>query len=344
MSTALAESAIAPEAIAPESVQPESVQPEAVNPIEPKRGEAPEPQRFCTLPNGLEIGCQSAKETEHIYDDIFAHRVYLSGGITLWDGATVFDIGGNIGMFTVFLHQTYRNIKSYTFEPAPPLFDILHYNTAQHAGGGTCKLFNCGVSDTYKVANLTFYPYSSGMSSFYGDQEEEKDVLRIILANQEEAGDNEADGLATSEEFLDARFTEVNFECPLVPLEQIIRQEGVETIDLMKIDVQKSELDVLRGLGEDDWGKVRQIAMEVHDLDGELAIVQDLLAKHDFNVVVEQDPLYIGSVMYNLFAVRKNLYQELAGGAPKSAAKAPRTQQQKRGKKAFARFRKQKKG
>ena len=194
------------------------------------------------------------------------------------------------------------------------------------------------------------------MSSFYGDQEEEKDVLRIILANQEEAGDEEADGLAASEEFLDARFTEVHFECPLVPLSQIIRQEGVETIDLIKLDVQKSELDVLRGLGAEDWAKVRQIAMEVHDLDGELEIVKALLAEHGFNVVVEQDPLYIGSVMYNLFAVRKNLYQELARGAAKtpastgkaaaakaSATKTQRPQQQRRAQKAFARFRKPKK-
>lgn len=304
----------------------------AVSALDPRVVPPPPVQRFTTLPNGLEIACQSAKETEHIYDDIFAHRVYLSHGVTLWDGATVFDVGGNIGMFTVFVHQSYRDVKTYTFEPAPPLFEILHHNVARY-GRGEAKLFPCGISDEVRSATLTFYPYSSGMSSFYGDTEQEKEVLRVLLENQRKTGDAEAEAVAeTSEEFLDARFTEVSFVCPLLPLSEILRQEGVEAIDLLKVDVQKSELDVLRGLAPEDWPKVRQIAMEVHDLDGELVLAREMLAEHGFNVVVEQDPLYEGSVMYNLFAVRKDLYQRLSTAGPERG-------REKRRKQSFGRFR-----
>ena len=317
-----------------------------VLPIDPKVVPPPPPptvQRFVVLPNGLEVACQSARETDHIFEDIFEHRVYLSHGITLWDGATVFDVGGNIGLFTVFLHQTFRDLTTYTFEPAPPLFQILHANAARHGAAGRSKLFPCGVSDRFGTAALTFYPYSSGMSSFYADQQEERDVLRAILENQQSAGDGEAAAmLQRSEDFLDARLTSVTYECPLLPLSQIIRQEGVATIDLLKIDVQKSEIDVLRGLAPEDWPKVRQIAMEVHDLDGQLALVQDLLAQKGFNVVTEQDPLYRGSVMYNLYAVQKGLYQRLAGGAASAgpATAVPRSQLSKA---AFARLRDQRK-
>ena len=313
-----------------------SVKTRTVEPVDPKAVPTPAVQRFCTLPNGLEIACQSAKETEHIYEDIFEHRVYLSNGLTLWDGAVVFDVGGNIGLFTVFVHQNFRDAVTYTFEPAPPLFDILTYNTARH--GGTCKLFPCGVSARPGTASLTFYPYSSGMSSFYGNEEEEKDVLRVVLENQRQAGHAEVDTvLGDSEGFLDARFTSVSFECPLVPLSEILRQEEVERIDLLKIDVQKSELDVLRGLAPEDWPKVRQIAMEVHDLDGQLAVVRGLLEEKGFGVVVEQDPLYRGSVMYNLFAVRKDLYRQLGGG--REGAPARGTERSQRSQAAFARLR-----
>jgi phthiocerol/phenolphthiocerol synthesis type-I polyketide synthase E len=305
--------------------------PAPILPIDPKAGPAPAVQRFCTLPNGLEIACQSPKETEHIYEDIFDHRVYLSNGITLWDGACVFDVGGNIGLFTVFLHQTFRDLVSYTFEPAPPLFEILRYNTARH--GGHCRLFPCGVSDRRGTASLTFYPYSSGMSSFYGNEDEEKDVLRTVLENQRRAGHGEVDTvLRMPEDFFDARFTSVSFECPLVPLSEIIRQEGVETIDLLKIDVQKSEVDVLRGLAPEDWPKVRQIALELHDFEGRLALVRDLLEEKGFHVVAEQDPLYRGSVMYNLYAVRRELFQGRAAAAPAS-------DRGRRSKAAFARLR-----
>jgi phthiocerol/phenolphthiocerol synthesis type-I polyketide synthase E len=325
------------------------VTPVTVLPIDPRVVPAPAAvQRFVTLPNGLEVACQSAKETDHIYDDIFAHRVYLSHGITLWDGACVFDVGGNIGLFTVFLHQTYRDLVTYTFEPAPPLFQILHHNAARY-GTGRCKLFPCGISNRFGTASLTFYPYSSGMSSFYGNDREERDVLRVILENQQKAGDGEAAVvLERSEDFLDARLTAVTFDCPLVPLSHIIRQEGVTAIDLLKIDVQKSELDVLRGLAPEDWSKVRQIAMEVHDLDGQLVEVQELLHGHGYNVVTEQDPLYHGSVMYNLYAVQKGLYQRLSGRAaePLSAGVAGAGQHERSGrsKAAFARLREQRKG
>lgn len=308
-----------------------------IAPIDPKAAPLPSVQRFCTLPNGLEIGCQSAKETEHIYEDIFDHRVYLSNGITLWDGACVFDVGGNIGLFTVFLHQTFRDLTTYTFEPAPPLFEILRYNAACH--GGRCKLFPCGISDRRGTASLTFYPYSSGMSSFYGNQEEEREVLRTVLENQRGAGHEEVDTvLRMSDDFLDARFTAVSFDCPLVPLSEIIRQEGVETIDLLKIDVQKSEVDVLRGIAPEDWPKIRQIAIEVHDLDGQLALVQSLLEAQGFHVYAEQDPLYLRSVMFNLYAIRRDLYQGHSSGAPASfdASSVDRSQ---RSKAAFARFR-----
>lgn len=307
-----------------------------VEPIDPKTVPTPAVQRFCTLPNGLEIACQSIKETEHIYEDIFGHRVYLSNGLTLWDGAVVFDVGGNIGLFTVFVHQNFREVVTYTFEPAPPLFDILTYNTARH--GGTCKFFPCGVSARPGTATLTFYPYSSGMSSFYGNEAEEKEVLRVVLENQRRAGHAEVDTvLGDSEGFLDARFTSVSFECPLVPLSHIIRQEGVARIDLLKIDVQKSELDVLRGLSPEDWPKVRQIAMEVHDLDGQLAVARGLLEEKGFGVVIEQDPLYRGSVMYNLFAVRKDLYRQLGGRG--AGAPARGTERSQRSQAAFARLR-----
>lgn len=303
---------------------------QSIAPIDPKAAPPPAVQRFCTLPNGLEIACQSAKETEHIYEDIFDHRVYLSNGITLRDGACVFDVGGNIGLFTVYLHQTFRDLTTYTFEPAPPLFEILRYNTARH--GGRCKLFPCGISDRFGTATLTFYPYSSGMSSFYGNQEEEKEVLRTVLENQSGAGYEGVDTvLRMSDEFLDARFTSESFDCPLVPLSEIIRQEKVEAIDLLKIDVQKSEVDVLRGIAPEDWPKIRQIAMEVHDLDGQLGLVRSLLEGQGFHVHAEQDPLYVRSVMFNLYAVRRDLYQGHA-----RLAGADRSQKSKA---AFARFR-----
>lgn len=266
---------------------------------------APAEPRLVRFPDGLEVACQSRTEAEHIWEDIFAKRIYQRHGVTLPDNACVFDVGGNIGMFTLFVHAVCRAARTVTFEPAPPLFEILGYNTARHAPGA--KLYNAGVSGRRGSAALTFYPYSSGMSSFHADLDEEKAVLRSILEHHHEEGMAGVDSLLqVSEEFLDARFTSRTYDCPLIPLSEVIAAERVETIDLLKIDVQKAELGVLQGIEDRHWPRIRQIVMEVHDLEGRLGVVVDLLRRHGFDVLVEQDPLLAGSVLYNLFAISRS--------------------------------------
>lgn len=269
--------------------------------------------RLLALPGGMEIACQSRMEAEHIYEDIFDKKIYLRHGLTLRDGACVFDVGGNIGLFTLFVHQQCRDPRTYTFEPAPPLFRILGYNAGRHCQGA--RLFNCGVAAHRGRAALTFYPYSSGMSSFHANLEEEKDVLRTIMENQRRAGiDGMERIMAAADELLDARFGCQTFECDLVPLSAVIVDERVEVIDLLKIDVQKCELEVLQGIEARHWSRVRQIVMEVHELGGRLEGVVELLRTQGFDVVVEQDPLLAGSVLFNLFAWSERACGGRSGG------------------------------
>ena len=47
-----------------------------------------------------------------------------------------------------------------------------------------------------------------------------------------------------------------------------------EKIDLLKIDVEKGELEVLNGIEDADWPRIHQIVMEVHDLDGRVGMVR----------------------------------------------------------------------
>ncbi|MEV7559735.1 FkbM family methyltransferase [Streptomyces sp. NPDC089795] len=256
------------------------------------------------LPNGLMISHQNEAETRHFFEDIFDHRVYGKNGITLSDGATVLDVGGNIGLFTLFAHYEAKNVKIYTFEPAPPLFDLLSRNVAEH--GADATLFNIGVSDVESEASLTFYPRSSGMSSFHPDEAEEKHNLRTIIANQREAGaDEAAEELAGyTEELMDVRFEAIEFTAKLRPLSAIIREQNIERIDLIKIDVQKSERQVIDGIADEDWPKIQQMVLEAHDADGEVARLVALLESRGFTAQAEQDELYAGTDIYNIYAVR----------------------------------------
>lgn len=92
----------------------------------------------------------------------------------------------------------------------------------------------------------------------------------------------------------------------LKTLSQIIREQNVVKIDLLKIDVERSELDVLLGIEEQDWQKVKQVVLEVHDLDGRVTKVTDLLIQHGLNkITIEQQNLLKGSEYFNVYALRK---------------------------------------
>ncbi|MFB8417141.1 FkbM family methyltransferase [Streptomyces albidoflavus] len=255
------------------------------------------------LPNGLTVWHQNEAETRHFYEDIFDHRTYAKNGITLPDGATVVDVGGNIGLFTLFAHYEAKDVRVFTFEPAPPMFELLSRNVAEH--GVNATLFDIGVSDSESKASFTFYPRSSGMSSFHPDEAEEKHNLRTIIANQQTAGaDTEVAELVAGEELLDVRFEAIEYTATLRPLSAVIREQGIERIDLIKIDVQKSERQVIDGIDAEDWPKIQQMVLEVHDADGEVARLTELLRGHGFTVTAEQDETYVGTDIHNLYAVR----------------------------------------
>ncbi len=272
--------------------------------IQASHKEAPKTQtRSFVLPNGIEIAYQSRAEVEFFYHDIFEKQIYVKHGIVLSDGDCVFDVGANIGLFTLFVHQHRRRIKSYSFEPAPPLFEILRQNASRYASDA--KLFNCGLSNEEKVTPFTFYPNSSGMSSFYADLDQEKEALRGIMSNQLRQGITGMDRIMRhAEALLAERLKSETYECRLRTLSEVMREEQLDRIDLLKIDVQKSELDVVNGIAPQDWPAIRQIVIEVHDFEGRLRQVTELLEAKGYRVNIEQDDHYRESILYNVFASR----------------------------------------
>jgi hypothetical protein len=80
----------------------------------------------------------------------------------------------------------------------------------------------------------------------------------------------------------------------------------VQRIDLLKVDVEKSELDVLLGIEGQDWPKIKQVVVEVHDLEHRVEKITALLKEHGFRrITVEQEPIFKDSNIFNLYALRQ---------------------------------------
>jgi len=263
-------------------------------------------RRLCKLPNNITVADLNRNETEVIYEEIFVERNYLRRGIRLREGACVFDVGANIGLFTLFVHDSCRDAQVYAFEPLPPIFEVLESNIRPY--GLNAKVFNLGLSNRSGSAVMTFYPRATAMSGAYANLEEDEETTRAFLENQDAGLEPYA------EELLAGRFESQTFICQLKTLSEVMRENGVARIDLLKIDVEKSELDVLSGIEEEDWGKIKQIVIEVHDIEDRVARISEMLERSGFELKIEQERLLRNTGLYNIYAIRRSAGEAEEGG------------------------------
>jgi FkbM family methyltransferase len=237
-----------------------------------------------------------------MYREIFEGHAYAHHGITLDDGACVFDVGANIGMFTLYAAAMCRRPRVYAFEPIPAAAECLRLNAEIH--GVDARVFPCGLASQPGRQKLVYYPNVSILSGRLAGGGDEEEAVRAFLRSEQ--GRKETAGLSEAEvdELLRQRMTTEEIDCAFRTLSQVIREERIERIDLLKVDVEKSELDVLLGLEPDDWPKIGQIVAEVHDLEGQLQRVVGLLESHGFRVQIDQDALLAGSKLYDVYATR----------------------------------------
>jgi len=252
--------------------------------------------RRLTLPDGLEVFSLNPDETRFVHGEVFGARCYLQHGIELRDGDCVFDVGANIGMASIFFCKERRAVRIFAFEPSPAAYACLKANIELH--GADVRTFDCGLSRAPGTAEFTFYPANSVMSGFHADLEKDRETTKTFMVNS---------GFAPrhADLFLGSKFKQETFPCRLRTLSEIVDQEHVARIDLLKVDVEKSEREVLAGIREEHWDLISQVVVEVHDEHGALKEVQDTLAKHGFEMIVEQDPQLKGTTIFSVFATHR---------------------------------------
>lgn len=257
------------------------------------------------IPNNLEIAHVNEYETNYVYNEIFEEDIYLKHGIQVEDGDTVIDIGANIGLFSLYINYLYRNVQIYSFEPSPDVYKALHANAAAY--GDNITTFNCGVSDSRKNTTFTFYENSTVFSSVYSDENEDQQAIKAIVRNMISQGVDSSEMVDSFvDELTKKRLDSKQYSVQMKSVSDIIDENNIIRIDLLKVDAEKSELDVLHGIREEHWPIIKQIVMEIHD-DGVkvLKTILEMLEKHGFTYEIEQDKFLGNSGLYNLYAVRK---------------------------------------
>lgn len=249
-----------------------------------------------TLPNGLDVAIVNAGEAHSLYAEIFVERCYLPPWLALQPGDVILDVGANIGLASLFFHYEVPGLRIVAIEPASLTNTALRDNLARHRVSGAAH--RCALSDRSRLGSLTFYPETTAMSGLDAAADEDEKLSAAYLAN----------GGASREDaafILQGKFRAIVEECEVRTLSDILAEERIERVDLLKIDVEKSEIEVLNGIAEPDWALIDAIVLEAHDIDGRVEVIVQMLEEHDFASCVEQVPLLAGTNVFTVGAWRR---------------------------------------
>lgn len=179
------------------------------------------------LRDGTQCFLRASSNDRNIFNEIFIHKFYNPPGFEIKEGDIVMDIGGHIGMFSLYASATAS--KVYVFEPFPENFALLQRNVA-HNKKTTIVAIDKAVSDTAVTKELFVDTRNQGGHSFYSYPAYKAHALPVQT----------------------------------VSLAQAFSEYQVPHVDFLKIDCEGGEYDILFGCPKDVLARIKKISMEYH--------------------------------------------------------------------------------
>nr|PZN56883.1 MAG: FkbM family methyltransferase [Bacteroidota bacterium] len=134
------------------------------------------------------------------------------------DRPVVFDVGANMGGYTIELLKYFQNADIYCFEPSKKTFEILKNNLNQKEGVHLC---NFGFGEKAEFLELYSDAEGSGLASLYNRR---LGHMSIQMERRE--------------------------QIEIRTIDQFCRDQNISNIDFLKLDIEGHEMAALRGASE----------------------------------------------------------------------------------------------
>ncbi len=194
--------------------------------------------------NGSTVSLRFRQQDIYVVGEILHDRAYRIES-PLPGNAVIVDAGANIGVAALWLASRYPDADLHCFEPESRSFELLRHNL-QQLPRARCEKIALGEC----VGEVSLFVSANGS-------------IHSIFETGAPAG---------VEHVASAR------------LGDYLAEHGIERVDLLKLDVEGSEMAVLRGLG-DRIERVGVIVGELHERLVDEAEFYGFLREHGFRVV-----------------------------------------------------------
>ena len=257
------------------------------------------------LNDGTAIYCIKRNEAFVLQQHIYG---YLKNCAQFEDGDTIIDVGANIGLLGLTLSKKYKNIKIHAFEPMPNIFSVLQKNV-QVSSNINYKVYPIGISNKKKDLVFTYYPNSPALSTSNPEiwNDHKKKFFSAVKGNllnfKKKWWINLIPFFLVP---LIAKFlthNSVKIKRPVIRLADFIKENNISNIKLLKIDCEGEEINVIKGLNEENFKTIDQIIMEVFDINNNINVAIEILKKNKFRKIkVEEEKGFEESNLVNIIA------------------------------------------
>lgn len=148
-------------------------------------------------------------------------------------GMTMLDVGAHVGYYSCrYARFIGTNGRIFAFEPHPRTFAILQQNVAKYT---QVTAVQAALSESTGTAELHDYLIMSASGSLHYDE-----TMLVLQQSQMRDGD-----VAPR---LEEQFTPQTFSVQTVTGDQYLADQGIEQVDIIKMDIEGAEISALRGL------------------------------------------------------------------------------------------------
>ncbi len=152
------------------------------------------------------------------------------------EGDKVIDIGGNIGMVSIYLAKKYPFLKIYAFEPVFQNWENFKKNIQlNNIPEGTIMLEHKAVTSNGRDVCMAINVLNSGGSS----------ISSVIS--------------------MSGVFQEINSDIKSTTLTEIFEKNNIDNLRLLKIDCEGSEYEIIKNTPDDILRRIQSIRGEFHE-------------------------------------------------------------------------------